>query len=329
VSLFAQVHFRSCRVSISAESFGDTGSLRENARESLLLVIPTAVLIALLFLKFSSSYSIAITFFMLGAGVQILPETRVISRAKLMEFLTEAAGTLGAMAVALGLAGVVVGMLLLTGLGARLTSLIASVAGDNLLIALVMCAFVAVIVGMGVVTVGAYVIVASLTAPLLIDMGMPLIAAHLFIFYYSVLSGLSPPVAVVIFAAAGVAKAPFMKVAWAAMRLGFVAWLVPFMFAFYPNLIGLNGVNATFVVHVVTALVGVVAFSAAIEGWAIGRASRLQRLLFAIGGAALIYPTPWLGMAGLGILLLGLFLNLQDARGLVASGLKEDHGQRT
>ncbi|KMK64937.1 TRAP transporter fused permease subunit [Puniceibacterium sp. IMCC21224] len=313
-SLFAQVHFRSCRVQIATGNLEQIGSIKTNALKSLLLFIPMTVLIVLLFLKLSISFAIAITFFMLVIGVQILPETRMLSMKRLNEFVIEGASTLGSMAVALGLAGIVVGMLLMTGLGARLTTLIGHVAGDSLLIALIMCAIVAVIVGMGVVTVGAYVIVASLTAPLLIDMGMPLISAHLFIFYYSVLSGLSPPVAVVIFAAAGVAKAPVTKVAWAALKLGFVAWLVPFMFAFYPNLIGLNGINAGFVIHVVTALIGVIAFSSAIEGWAIGRTSIVERSLFALGGGALLYPEPWLAFLGLGALVLGLFLNWQGTK---------------
>ncbi|MCB1341057.1 MAG: TRAP transporter fused permease subunit [Pseudooceanicola sp.] len=321
-SLFAQVHFRSCRVDIASADADEIGSIKVNALKSLLLFIPMAVLIALLFMKYSISFSIAITFFMLLVGVQFLPETRMLSLRRLNEFVIDGASTLGSMAVALGLAGIVVGMLLLTGLGARLTTLIGNVAGDSLFVALVMCAAVAVIVGMGVVTVGAYVIVASLTAPLLIDMGMPLIAAHLFIFYYSVLSGLSPPVAVVIFAAAGVAKAPVTKVAWAALKLGFVAWLVPFMFAFHPDLIGLNGINAAFVVNVVTALIGIIAFSSAIEGWAVGRASAVERVIFAIGGGALLYPAPWVSVVGLGVLLVGLVLNWQGARAQVRAAAR-------
>lgn len=313
ISLFAQVHFRSCHLNIRTDQSSVVGTIRENALKSLLLFIPIGVLVTMLFLKFSISYSITITLFLLMFGVQILPETRVLTWSKLEEFCVEAAGTLGSMAVALALAGVVVGMLLLTGLGARLTSLIAYVAGDSLLIALMMCSVVAVIVGMGVVTVGAYVIVASLTAPLLVDMGMPLVTAHLFIFYYSVLSGLSPPVAVVIFAAAGIAKAPVTKVAWAALRLGFVAWLVPFMFAFYPDLIGLNGLNMAFATHFITALIGVLAFSAAIEGWAIHRATPLHRIFFAVGGVGLLYPEPLLSLGGAVLLVVGLLLNRRAA----------------
>ncbi len=314
LSLFAQVHFRSCRVPIKSDVLEETGSFLVNLAKSMLLFVPIGVLMVMLFYKFGIDFAIGVVFLMLVVGTQLLPETRLSSAPKLRQFLVDAASTLGAISVALALAGIVVGMLLLTGLGARLATLITTASGGSLFVALLMCAVVAIVVGMGVVTVGAYVIVASLTAPVLVELGMPLIAAHLFIFYYAVLSGLSPPVAVVIFAAAGVAKAPAMGVAWAALRLGFVAWLVPFMFAYYPNLIGLNGINALFVAHVVTAMVGVVAFSAAIEGWALGHANTIQRLLFAAGGVGLLYPDPTYGVVGALLLALGLFLNWQSKR---------------
>ena len=316
VSLFAQVHFRSCRVPIKTEvQDGDTSiSVLGNAVRSLLMFVPVAVLVVMLFMKYGIDYAIGIAFLLMLIATQILPETRILSARKFEGFARDAAGTLGAIAVSLALAGIVVGMLLLTGLGARLATLIVTVAGGSLFVTLVMCAVIAIIVGMGVVTVGAYVIVASLVAPVLTDFGMPLIVAHLFIFYYSVLSGLSPPVAVVIFAAAGVAKAPAMQVAWVALRLGFVAWLVPFMFAYYPNLIGLNGINALFVIHVTTAIIGVLAFSAALEGWAITLAGPVQRLILAVGGAALLYPSPMLSLAGAALLALALALNWRDSR---------------
>ncbi len=315
VSLFAQVHFRSCRVPIRSDVVDDDKiGVLGNAVRSLLLFVPVGVLVVMLFMKFGIDYAIAIAFIMMLIGTQVLPETRINTSEKVEAFARDAAGTLGALAVALALAGIVVGMLLLTGLGARLATLISTVAGDSLFLTLLLCAIIAIIVGMGVVTVGAYVIVASLVGPVLTDFGMPLIVAHLFIFYYAVLSGLSPPVAVVIFAAAGVAKAPAMKVAWVALRLGFVAWLVPFMFAYYPNLIGLNGINALFVLHATTAVIGVLAFSAAIEGWALARASGVQRLLFAIGGGALLYPSPTLSAAGAVVLAIVLFLNWQSGR---------------
>lgn len=309
LSVFCQVHFRACRVEIKRVDQSELPSVRESALKSLVLFVPVTVLCVLLFQNRSVDFSIAIAFFTLLIGCYILPETRILNLAKAREFSLDAVRTLGVMAIALALAGTVVGMLLLTGLGARLATLIGEMAGGNLFIALAMCAGVAIIVGMGVVTVGAYVIVASLTAPILIGMGMELIVAHLFIFYYAVLSGLTPPVAVVIFAAAGVADAPALRVAWAALRLGFVAWLVPFMFAYYPNLIGLHGLTWLFALHASTAVIGVVAFSAAFEGWCFARITPFQRVLFLVGGFGLFYPSLHLSLIGAVALGLAMFLN--------------------
>lgn len=314
LSVFAQVHFRSCKVHIAPpDEFVDV-DIRENLLKSLVIFVPIVVLLALLVQNLAIDFSIAVALIVLFLGTTILSETRVLSAERIREYALDAARTLGAISVALALCGIVVGMLLLTGLGARLATLIGTMSGGSLLIALIMCAGVAIIVGMGVVTVGAYVIVASLTAPVLISLGMPLIVAHLFIFYFAVLSGLSPPVAVVIFAAAGIAQAPAMAVAWAALRLGFVAWLVPFMFAFYPSLIGVDGFTPQFFLHFATAIAGVVAFSAAFEGWAIGRADVVQRLLFTVGGIGLLYPDLYLSLLGAVFLGAALVLNWRGHR---------------
>ena len=114
---------------------------------------------------------------------------------------------------------------------------------------------------------------------------------------------------IVIFAAAGVANAPAMTTAWYAMRLGFVAWLVPLMFAYYPSVIGIGGITLEGVGNMISAVVGVVAFGAAFEGWAFKQASVNQRLLFALGGVLLLYPNSLLLPAGIVILVVALVLN--------------------
>jgi len=314
LSVFMQVHFRACRVEIKRVDKEKIPGFGESLIKSQVLFVPVLVLLVLLFQNKAVDFSIAIAFFVLLVGTYLLPETRILTFEKVREFSLDAVRTLGVMAIALALAGTVVGMLLLTGLGARLATLIGEVSGGSLFIALAMCAFVAIIVGMGVVTVGAYVIVASLTAPLLINMGLPLIVAHLFIFYYAVLSGITPPVAVVIFAAAGVANAPAMQVAWTAMRLGFVAWLVPFMFVYHPDMIGLNGLTWLFALYSITAFIGVYAFSAAFEGWAITRATGPQRLLLAVGGAGLLFPNAYFSFVGGVVLVVALLLNWKNSR---------------
>lgn len=315
LSVFVQVHFRACREHVATDKEEDIPRFKDNAAKSLIVFGPMAILLFLLFQNWSTDFSIAVTFLALLATTCLLPETRIFSSKRIRSLSLEGVQTLASIAAALALAGVVVGMILLTGLGARLTALISVMSDGSMLLALLMTAMVAILLGMGVVTVGAYVIVASLTAPLLTDIGLPLVVAHLFIFYYATLSGLTPPVAVVIFAAAGVANAPAMQTAWYAMRLGFVAWLVPFMFAYYPSVIGLGGITLLGIGNMLTATVGVVAFGAAFEGWAFKRATSLQRLLFAAGGLMLLYPSMYLMPIGAIVLVAGLVLNRRMPEG--------------
>lgn len=311
LSVFVQVHLRACREDIRIPDEKELPRFKDNALKSLVVFAPMAVLLVLLFQKWSTDFSIAVTFLCLIATTFVLAETRVTSWERVRELSLDGVRTLASIAAALALAGVVVGMILLTGLGARLTAMITLVADGSMFLALLLTAMVAILLGMGVVTVGAYVIVASLTAPLLVDIGLPLVVAHLFIFYYATLSGLTPPVAVVIFAAAGVARAPAMETAWYAMRLGFVAWLVPFMFAYYPSVIGLNGLTPLAVGNMTTAVIGVIAFGIAFEGWAFRRASAFQRWLFAAAGVLMLYPNLYLLPVGVIILIIALVLNRQ------------------
>ncbi|QIE56495.1 TRAP transporter fused permease subunit [Pikeienuella piscinae] len=309
LSVFVQVHLRASKMNLRPMNEDEIPTFADNAFKSLIVFGPITLLIVLLFKNFSTDFSIAVTFLSLFATTCLLRETRVFTGERVKAVSLDGVQTLATISVALALAGVVVGMILLTGLGARLTTMIGAISQDSMFLALLATAIVAVVLGMGVVTVGAYVIVASLTAPLLTDMGVPLVIAHLFIFYYATLSGLSPPVAVVIFAAAGVAGAPAIKTAWIAMRLGFVAWLVPFMFTYYPSIIGLDGITLKMVIHVLTATVGVIAFGVAFEGWAFTRATTVQRLLCAAGGVLLFYPAAYLLPAGAGLLAIALILN--------------------
>lgn len=314
LSVFTQVHFRACREGIRPEDDEAIPRLKDNLLKSLMVFIPIIILVVMLFFNFSIEFAVAMTFLSLIATTMTTAETRSVFRYRqLAQVSFEGIRTLSSIAAALALAGLVVGMILLTGLGARLTTMISLVSDGSLFVALLMTGIVAILLGMGVVTVGAYVIVASLTAPVLTSAGLPLEIAHLFIFYYATLSGITPPVAVVIFAAAGVAGAPAMRTAWYAMRLGFVAWIVPFVFAYYPSLIGFGGLTLPGLLNMVSATLGVIAVCSSFEGWALNRSSVLERLLFFAGGLGLMFPSAVLAPTGLVLVATALFLNKRRA----------------
>lgn len=167
-------------------------------------------------------------------------------------------------------------------------------------------------------TTAVYLLLAVLVAPALVKLGVPLLAAHMFVFYYGVLSSITPPVAVSAFAAAAIAKCSPNKIGWTACRIGLVSFIVPFPFIYNPSRM-LQGSPAIVAWTVVTAIIGVITFSAALEGCLFSRTNILERICLAIGGLALIYPTLVSGIAGFGLLAIGLTSQFLKRRRKVAT----------
>ncbi|WP_150460977.1 TRAP transporter permease [Nesterenkonia ebinurensis] len=200
-------------------------------------------------------------------------------------------GARRAVAVALpcALAGIVVGVIVQTNLGRRFTDLVLSVSGGNLVVGLVVVMVATIILGMGMPTTSAYIMAAVLMAPPLIELGVPGIAAHLFIFYFACLSMITPPVALAAFAAAGIAGSPIARTGITAFVISLAAYLVPYAFVFSPALLMQGGVEQT-VWYTATALLGVYALSAAVVGYESGRLTWPSRLFLLLGAVALIFP---------------------------------------
>lgn len=186
-------------------------------------------------------------------------------------------------------AGLVIGVLNLTGVAFGLSMQLLTASGDNILVLLVITAMVAVVLGMGMPTVGVYVIMASLAAPALIKAGISPMQAHLFVMYFGMLSMVTPPVAFAAFAAANIAKASFWETGWASVKIGWAAYIVPFLFALSPQLI-LRGDPLQVTVSVVTAFLGVYMGSVAVVGFLATRVPTLFRAIYAVAGLMLLAP---------------------------------------
>lgn len=202
-------------------------------------------------------------------------------------------------------AGFIIGVLNVTGLGFAVTYALVDLGQGNLFLLLLISAAVCLVLGMGMPTVGVYLLLAVLVAPSLIESGVEPIAAHLFIFYLGMMSMVTPPVGIGAFFAASIAKAPPMATAMESMRFGWTAYIVPFLFVFSPALL-LIGDPLDSLVAVVTAALGVYAISAAFVGWLHGPAGPARRLATAAAGLALLLPpgiggeaTLWINGAGL------------------------------
>jgi TRAP transporter 4TM/12TM fusion protein len=192
-------------------------------------------------------------------------------------------------------AGFIIGVLNVTGLGFAATFALVDLGQGSLFMLLLISAVVCLVLGMGMPTVGVYLLLAVLIAPSLIQSGVEPIAAHLFIFYLGMMSMVTPPIGIGAFFAAAIAKAPPMATAFESMRFGWTAYIVPFLFVFSPALL-LIGDPMEIAVAVLTAILGVYAISAAFVGWLHGPVGRLRRVLIGLAGLALLLP-PGLGGA--------------------------------
>jgi TRAP transporter 4TM/12TM fusion protein len=209
-------------------------------------------------------------------------------------------------------AGIVIGVLNVTGLSFNLTYLLVQVGASSASLLLVLSAIVCIILGMGLPTLGVYVLLAALVAPALIQLGINPMAAHLFILYFGMMSMITPPVAVAAFAGAAIAKADPMRTGFAAMRFGWSAFIVPFLFVASPSLI-LIGSPVEIAQAIITAFIGVWLVSIGIAGYFVRPLGWMSRILFAIGGILALIPagaftggywTDIIGV-GMGIVLIG------------------------
>ena len=192
-------------------------------------------------------------------------------------------------AVACICAGIIVGVITLSGFGLRFSGLISAFSGGYVLFALVLVAMTSIILGMGMSTTADYITVSTLAVPALYVLGVNTLSAHMFAMYFACLSMISPPVALAAYAAAGIAQTGPWRVCFTAMRLGIVAYMIPFMFAYNPALL-LVGPVGEVVQACVTSLIGVVALSGATIGFFFGRMNPIERILMGGAGIALVFP---------------------------------------
>jgi len=190
-------------------------------------------------------------------------------------------------------AGIIVGVISLTGVGARFSSVLLDIADTNQLLALFFAMCISILLGMGMPTTAAYAVAASVVAPGLIQLGIPALTAHFFVFYFAVVSAITPPVALASYAAAGISGANPMSTSVASFKIGISAFIVPFMF-FYNSALLMDGAWYEILRSGATAVFGVFLLSAGIQGWWVGaRASMVVRIglvlvaLFMIEGGLL------------------------------------------
>lgn len=301
VSLFMAIHFEAIRTNLKGMA-EDAPRLAAVLLGKGHLLLPVAVIVYMMFAGYTPMYACIFSIL----SVVILANLRRASRMGIMKILHSleegAKGTLS-VAVACACAGIVIGVINLTGLGLKFTSFVLFLAGDSLAPALLFTMVAGIILGMGLPTTAAYIVMASLLVPALMKLGIPTIAAHMFAFYYAIISCITPPVALAVYAGAGLAGSNMWKTGFTAVRIGAPGFIIPFMFAYSPSLLFIG--SPTMVLgSVITAVVGVVMLAGGMIGWFLRETNIMERIMLLAGSIALIKPGIYTDALGLALLIL-------------------------
>lgn len=303
------------------------------------LFIPVALLFYLLFIGRSVIMAgfIGIVSSFVISWLHALIQKKISNGMNFMDVIKAleggARGTIQLMAVCAA-AGIIMGVIALTGVGVKFANLLLGIAGTSQLLALFFAMCVAILLGMGMPTTAAYAIAASVLTPGLIRMGLPVLVAHMFVFYFACISAITPPVALASYAASGISGSDPMKTGYLSFRLGITAYIVPFMFFYAPSLILGNLTepmvietmladgttiieNLTvpiIVLRTITALIGVYALASAVQRWYFGKIGLLPQLVLLIAALSLITASTLFDIVGISLMVL-LFVYIKKTGG--------------
>ncbi|MGI9380403.1 MAG: TRAP transporter permease [Methyloligellaceae bacterium] len=307
VVLFAVVHLEAVKSGIDILALDELPSLRETLLHGGHLLLSLPVFVYMLFDGYSVMYSSFWAFF---AAVCLSYVRRItwLTPEKLIKAAVSGAEAIIPVATACACAGIIIGVITLTGLGLKFSSLVVTLSGGNLFAALLLTMIASLILGMGLPTAAAYILVATLVAPALVQMGVNLLAAHLFVFYSAMLSSITPPVALAAYAAAGLAKANPFSIAKHACQFGIAAFIVPFFFAYSPAILGINVSYVAIIQAGITSIIGGLCLAIVVQGWALRSINFIERFGFLITAGLVLAPDWKTDVIGLliGSLLIGI-----------------------
>ena len=270
----------------------------------LYLLIPLVMLIVWVSGNYMTMQRAASLAIILSIVVGFINRDAKLTPAKILDALQAGGKSAITVGAACGAAGIISGTITMTGLANELINVIVGVAGDKLIIALILTMLCCIVLGMGVPTTANYCIMAATTAPILVRMGVPIVAAHFFVFYFGIVADITPPVALAAYAGSAIAKSNPMKTAFTASRLAIAAFIVPYMFCFSPAMLLIETTPLAIAQIALTAVVGIFGVAAGMEGYCFAEMKPVIRLMSVCGGLLLIYPGLMTDIIGL-VLVIG------------------------
>ncbi len=307
LALWIMIHFEACKYNLGTIPPEDVPDKKSVIRR-LYYLLPIGLLILLLLSGRSVNFAaFGTTLFIVFLGM-CAAATRFTPARFLLALKVTARNAL-MVSTCCACAGIVVGCITATGIGFKFINIITSLADNNLVLMMIVLMLTCIVLGMGVPTTPAYIIVATLGAPVLIKMGVPVIAAHMFVFYYAILSVVTPPVCLAAFSGAAIAEADAMRTGFISMKLAVVAFIVPFFFVLQPSLL-MQGSAMDVTQAIVTSIIAMYALAGAMQGYLLITANIIERAALLTGGLTMLYPGTLTDLVGLGCLIGVLALQL-------------------
>jgi TRAP transporter 4TM/12TM fusion protein len=317
LGVIAQVHFRAGRRDLKGIAKESLPRLKDVMKARGHMLLPIVFLVVLLAksipVGFAAAYTIGFTVLM----SMLRKETRM-SFMDVLGALEDGARLSLAVMAACAVVGIIIGVVSLTSFGTVMTSSIVTLGAGSLLLTLILTMLASMVLGMGLPSIPAYIITATMAAPALAGFDIPILSAHMFVFYFGIFANITPPVCLAAFAGAGIAGGDPMKTGFQSLKLALAGFIVPFMFIYNPTMLMIDpaGLAVTakefplppvmeIVMVVITSVVGVIGLSAAVEGYFKGVMNPLMRVALAVGALLLIYPELMTDVAG-AIIVIGI-----------------------
>ena len=291
-SIFVMVHFEARKRQLSTIEPSELPNLKEELKRGGHLFISILVIIVLLVAGYTPMYAAFWAIMSIFVLSSLRKETRM-SPADILSALEEGARTAVSVSIACAAAGIIIGCVFVSGLGLKFTDAIVGLAGGNLWIALILTMIASLILGMGLTTTAVYITLAALVIPALVNMGVVPIAAHLFAFYFGLVSAITPPVALASFAAAGIARSNPMQTGFHSCRLGIAKYVLPYVFIFAPGMLFV-GSWEQISLGIVGGFAGIYALTVTTEGWMLKKVAWPMRVL--TGFSAFLFFVPGLNL---------------------------------
>ena len=287
--IFLMVHFEAKKLGLKGLSKEEIPNFFSLMLSRGYLLLPLAVLVYCMMSGFTSSMS-AIYAIVTSIIVSMFrKDTRMTPKAFGEALENGAKNTIG-VAVACSMAGMIVGVVTLTGIGLKLATGLLTLSGGVTIVALFFTMIACIILGMGVPTTANYVIMATITAPIVVKLGVPVLAAHMFVFYFGIVADITPPVALAAYAGSAIAHSNPLKTGVTATRIAITAFIIPYVFAFNPDMLLVDGSLVSAIVITISAFIGMLGIATGMEGFMTTKLNIVQRIMCLLGGILLIIP---------------------------------------